>query len=77
VEADAPVAGPSAGSSQQKGKTSATNSAPTLRVFRVTSRREVSKMGALLPESGEDLRMQKGQLKTQPVIQTRKRNHPQ
>jgi hypothetical protein len=37
VEVDAPVAGPSAGSPQQKGKTSATNSAETLGKFRVSS----------------------------------------
>jgi hypothetical protein len=71
VEADAPVAGPSAGSSQQKGKTSATNSAPTQRVLRVRSGKEMTKMGEFLPEAEEDLQMQKGQCKAQPVLQTR------
>jgi hypothetical protein len=36
MEVDAPVAGPSAGSPQQKGKTSATNSAETLGIFRLS-----------------------------------------
>jgi hypothetical protein len=71
VEVDAPVAGPSAGSPQQKGKTSATNSAETIGIFRVGSRGERTKARGLLPESVENVRLLKRQRELQPVIQTR------
>jgi hypothetical protein len=77
VEVDAPVAGPSAGSPQQKGKTSATNSTETLGIFRVSSRGDMTKTRGLLPEAEEDVRLQKRQRKLQPVIQKRQINHPQ
>jgi hypothetical protein len=43
VEVEAPVAGPSAGSPKQKGETSATSSAETLGIFRVSSGGEMTK----------------------------------
>jgi hypothetical protein len=43
MEVDTPVKGPSAGGTQKKGKTSATNSAETLGIFRVSSEEEVTK----------------------------------
>jgi hypothetical protein len=59
VEVDTPVAKPSAGNPQQKGKTSATNSAETLGIFRVSSGGEMTKARGLLPEAEEDVRLTK------------------
>jgi hypothetical protein len=69
--------GPSAGRTQQKVKTSATNSTETLGIFRVSSKGEMTKMGGLLPEAEEDSRLLKRQRKAQPVIQKRQINYPQ
>jgi hypothetical protein len=75
-----PVAGPSEGKPQQKGKTSATNSAETLEKFRarikggLRKRRETK---GLLIEAEEDLRLLKWQLKSQPALPERQINHPQ
>jgi hypothetical protein len=54
--------GHSAGSLQQKGKTSTTNSAETLGKFRASSKGGMTKGRetiGLLPEAEEDLRLQK------------------
>jgi hypothetical protein len=67
VEVDAPVAGASAGSPQQKGKTSVTNSAETLGIFRVSGGGEIKKMRGLLPEAEENVRLLKKQRKSQTV----------
>jgi hypothetical protein len=44
-----------AGCTQQKGKTSATNSTKTLGIFKVSSEGEGKKKRGLLPEAEEDL----------------------
>jgi hypothetical protein len=77
MEVITPAAGPSTRRIKKKVKTSATNSTETLGIFRVSSEGEVTKMRGLLPEAEEDLGMLKRQRKAQPVIQTRKINHPQ
>jgi hypothetical protein len=71
------VAGPAAGSPQQKGETLATNSAETLGKFRARSTIEVRETRGLLPEAKEDLSWLKRQLKLQPVLKEGQISNPQ